>query len=63
MTVKDCKGSIIPSGVVHIFIIFSSFRESGSESSSVLNIIILGRESTERSDVLKTRLCSSVPCQ
>merc|ERR1712179_207627 len=51
MSVKDCEGSIIPSSVIHIFIIFSSFRESGSESSSVLNVIILSRESTERSDV------------
>merc|ERR550532_3720508 len=51
MSVKDCKGSIIPSGVIHIFIIFSSFREGGRESSSVLNVIILRRESTERSDV------------
>merc|ERR550532_1811781 len=51
MSVKDCEGSVIPSGVVHIFIIFSSFREGSSESSGVLNIIILSRESTERSDV------------
>merc|ERR1712226_1207099 len=51
MSVKDCKGSIIPSCVIHIFVIFSSFREGSSESSSVLNVVILSSESTERSDI------------